>query len=158
MADSAGDVDAASRLGDDAKDGRETQAAPLALFFGGKEWFEDMSLRLTIHSAARIADRQPDIGPWRQRLDMVNRASDELNRSGLDRERAALHHRIPRVHHKVHQDLLQLSLVGLDLAVGGIEYDHQANVGADHSLQHALEVGHDIVEAEYPRFERLFAA
>src|SRR5437764_11075925 len=46
---------------DDAVHGRQSEPCPLSLAFGREEWFEDVTLRLSIHAMAGVANGKQHI-------------------------------------------------------------------------------------------------
>jgi hypothetical protein len=73
-------------------------------------------------------------------------------------EALALRHGVACVDGEVHQDLLDLAAVGLDLAEVGRDVDLDLDVLADQALDHADEAADDLAEIEDGRYEHLLAA
>ncbi len=82
----------------------------------------------------------------------------EFDVGGLDGEIAAFRHRVPRVDRQVHDDLFELTRVGVDAVEGRIERRHQPDVLADQALQQGLGARDDLVEFEHLWLQDLLAA
>ena len=76
---------------------------------------------------------------------------------GLDPDRAALGHRIARIDHQVHQDLLQLPLVGPDRPKQWIMRQFQRDPLADQPVQQMRQIGQHVLQIERLRLQGLLA-
>jgi hypothetical protein len=82
----------------------------------------------------------------------------EFGVHGFDRDLAALRHGVARVHHEVHQDLLNLAGVRIDLAKLVRGQERQVDALAKQASQHSLHAESNLVEVKNPRLEHLLAA
>ena len=104
--------------------------------------------RLLVHAAARVRDRELDVGPGlhghvARRVLLV-----ELDVGGLDGELASLGHGVAGVDHEVHEHLLDLARVGQRQAEVGREHLHEVDVLAEDPPEHLLDPRGDLVQAQ----------
>ena len=76
----------------------------------------------------------------------------------LERELAALGHGVPRVHREVHEDLLELSGVGLHGTRVRRETGAQLDVLAEQAAEHLLKVAHQGPDVDHARLQDLLPA
>ena len=107
------DPDVSAALFDDSVDRRQAEARALPFFLGGEERLEDVGLRLFVHAAAVVGDRQHDVLAGRQRNRRMGSRGVEFDVAGFDREAPALRHGVARIDRKIHDHLLDLAAVGL---------------------------------------------
>ncbi len=78
---------------------------------------------------------------------------------GRDHERATrVAHGVAGVHGQVHEDLLELALVGGDRGQARLEVGAEFHVGVKGSLEQAFHVGDDLVEVDDARVDGVLAA
>ncbi len=82
----------------------------------------------------------------------------ERDVGGLDGELAAVRHGVARIHGQVHDDLLDLSGIGLDGAEFGAGHHDQVDVLADQAREHLQVFGDDFVQVDDLRRQHLLAA
>src|SRR4029077_7684183 len=158
LRDLAVDPDVATALLYNSVDGCQSQAGALTEFFGGEKRLKNPQLRLAIHSAAGIRDRQHHIAA-RHRLRMLFSITFvNFDIACLDGDAPALGHGVPRVHRQVQEYLFNLSGVGFDSAKGRIERDFELDIRADQATQQDLHFPQRICEIEDSRLNKLLAA
>src|SRR5258708_18169312 len=108
--------DVARALRYDAVHGCQPQPRPLPGLLGREEGFEDLGENVLLHSVTSVADGQHHVGTG---LDPGARSGIgrvQVDVGALDCEAATSGHGVPRVHGQVHEDLLDLPGISLDLA------------------------------------------
>src|SRR6266446_2588076 len=158
LCDLAVDPDVAAGLFYDSVDGCQAQAGALPEFFSGEERIKNPQLRLAIHSAARVRDRQQYIGAWNGRRMFFPIALVYFDIARLDGKASALGHGVPRVHRQVQEYLLNLSGVGFDSAKRRIEQDFELDIFPDQATQQNLHFLQRICEIEDSGLNQLLAA
>ena len=76
----------------------------------------------------------------------------------LNREFATLRHRVPRVHREVHDDLINLTGIGLHCPNLGHRYHDELDVLPDHLSEHVEVSLHEDIQIHYLRSQHLFPA
>jgi len=138
----------AAVLGDDAVDGRQPQACPLADLLRGVERVEGALAGLLRHADAGVGDGDHAVRGRLARGPRLDRPRLELLGADVDREVAAVRHRVAGVGRDVHQHLLELSAVGLDEHGRGGGRDLQLDVVAEQRLQQPRGLEHPLVQVE----------
>ena len=152
-----GDMTAA--LLDDPVDGRESESRSLAFLFCGEEGLEQMRLRLLIHAATGVLDRQHHVRTGIDRLEIPSGLVNDLDAAGFNGQGSAGRHGVVRVDRQVHDDLLDLSGIGLDHA--DVRIEHRAELDevlADQPSQHGFHARHEHVEIHQLRRDELAPA
>ncbi len=82
----------------------------------------------------------------------------EFDVPGLDRQVATLRHCIARIHDEVHQDLLELTVVGANRTELRLEFRHKLYAVLDKATKHLLHPRHELVDVEDRGAKNLVAA
>src|SRR5260370_16458160 len=96
--------------------GRKAEASSLSHTFGGKERLEDMRNGLRTHAGPRVCDRKHHVTSWLRTWMFARVRLVQFYVGGLDLEFSARRHGIPGIHSQIHDDLLDLALVGFDIS------------------------------------------
>ncbi len=127
--------DVAFALLDDAV--HRGQSEPGALqSLGGVEGLEDVGLGIGVHAHAGVADGEHDVVAGLHRGMEAGVVGVEGDVGGLDGQLPAVRHGIAGVDRQVHDDLLDLSGIGLDRADVRARHHDQIDVFADQPGQH----------------------
>src|ERR1700733_4385693 len=143
------DKNVSAALLDDAVDGGETETRALSHFLGGKKWLENVRLNFGVHAGARVSDRDHDV-----------EAGNDVSAifAIFYFQKAAARHGIARVNSEIHDDLIDLTAVGLHSAEIRSADDRQFNIFADETAEHFFNVRDDCVEIDDFWLEYLLAA
>jgi hypothetical protein len=157
-ADPALDAHAPRRPDGNAVHRRQAEARAFAVFLGREERLEEPALHLRRHAAptCRRPTDHADPGVTAERRFASGTSSSTLPVAIV--RVPASGHGIPCVQHQVHDDLLDLSAVGLDAPQRRPEIEHDRHVVADQALEHHPHVGDDGVEVDQRRRDDLLAA
>ena len=139
-------------------DHREPEPGALPGLLRGEEWLEDARLGGRVHPHAGVHDSQDRVRTGRQGLGPVGRGRLDLDAVGLDTQGAAARHGVARVHRQVHQDLLELARVGVDVPGPRSQSEEQLDVLADEPPQHPADLVDHRVEVEVLALQHLLAA
>ncbi len=82
---------------------------------------------------------------------------DELTR-GSDGERSARRHGVPRVGDEIDDRGFELPRIDLHRGAAFDQIGDEEDVGADHPLEHAIEIGDERVQIEDARLKHLLSA
>ena len=117
-----------------------------------------MTLGLGVHSGPGVAHRQQHVraGPRAGVAPCEGLIQIDVRRS--QGELAALGHGVAGVDHQVHDDLLDLSRVGLDPAERLPLHGGHLDVLSDHAAEHLVEVREEGVEIQHPGLDHLLPA
>ena len=141
-AELAADFDVSAALIDDAIDGRQAEAGPLALGFRGEERLEDMAQHLPAHPCAVVPDGELEVVA---RLDIEACFAELLIQRvacRADCQLASARHGVPRVDGQVHDDLLQQARVHAHAAGLIVEEGDQLDILAERAPQELVHL-HD---------------
>ena len=111
---------------DDAVDGGEAEAGALSDFLGGEERLENVRERLRGHAGAGVGHGEHDVATGLGARMFAAVELVELAIACFDLQLAAVGHGVARVDGEVHDDLLDLALIGFDAAERRIEIDVEA--------------------------------
>ncbi len=138
--------DIASRLLDNAINGREAQPGAFAHGLGRKEGIKDLLQKggfdarpLVGHANLHIIARPDFDAP--DRLPLV-----QAQLSSRDRNRAAVRHRVACVHHQIHQRLFQLLVIRPHMAQLAPVLHDQGNLLADQPVEQIASIRNHVLD------------
>ena len=152
------DPDVSFALLHDAEHRRESQPGSLSRLFRGEERLKDAGLRGRVHSYAGVRDRQHDVAARTDGEVSGGVRLVQFRIAGLYRQSASLGHGVPGVDGEVHDDLLDLARVRLDVAQAVRQRSGETYVLADDAAQHPVQLPDDRVEIEDAGLQDLAAA
>ena len=117
-----------------------------------------MGLDVIVHADAVVADGDEDVFTGFEGA--IAGAGLVVNGdvAGLDGELAAAGHGVAGIDDEVHDDLLDLAGIGVDIAERGIVGGGEFDVLADEAAQHFIHAGDDFVQLNDAGLEDLLAA
>ena len=152
-------INVAAALLDHPIDHGEAETGALAFLFGGEEGFKDPGSSRRVHAHAGVGDAQQDIGPGFDRIGIAaHEGGIHFRVAGLDEEFASLRHGVAGVDRQVHDDLLELALIGFHCSQVRIKAAGQFHIFPDQAAQHAFHILNDSVHIQDFRFEHLLTA
>jgi hypothetical protein len=118
-----------------------------------------MRLGIRVHAGATVADLEQHVRP-RGRIHGARewRRLTRADVGGADDQPSTVRHGVAGIDGQVHDDLLDLTRVGLDAPERGLGHRHQVDRFADQPLEHGLHAGHDAVQVEHLGRQHLLAA
>ena len=117
-----------------------------------------MGFRFGIHADAAVADCEHDVFAGRRGGMKAGITLIECDVGSFDGELAAMRHGVAGVDRQVHDDLLDLSWIGLDCAEIRAGSHDQINVLADDASEHFQIFADQRIQVENSRHQHLFAA
>src|SRR6266436_1944913 len=149
----------AAALLDDAVDRGESETRALAGLLRREERLEEVREGIRVHAGAAVADFEQDVGPGgRARGARQRRRFAGADVGGADDQPPTVRHGIAGIDGQVHDDLLDLARVGLDVPERALGHRHQVDRFPDQPLEHGLHAGHDAVQVEHLGRQHLLAA
>jgi hypothetical protein len=148
------DLDAASALTDDPVDRRQAVARLLRR----EEGLEDPGPGVRVHPGPGVGHRHPHVGAGADLGMPIGVRPAGFDHGRLDGDPSPVGHRVAGVDHEVHDHLLDLAAVHLDLAEAPARHHHQLHLLADQALQQFGHAGDDLAEIQERRLEHLLPA
>src|SRR6185312_14171459 len=133
---------------DNAINGREAEAGPLAHLLRREERLKDTGLRFRIHTAPGITEENTHVIARREGDLFAGVRLFDGPVAGSDHDFATLGHGIARVHREVHDYLPHLPGIGAHSPQLWFEQCLDHYVLADQTLQHTLHSGDNLVEID----------
>src|SRR5580704_8748522 len=153
------DFDVATALLDHAVHRGQPKAGALALPLGSKEWLEGSRARRRLHADAVVSHSEENVVSDEHRVGIAaNELVIHVEVAGRDLELASVGHGIARIHGQIHDDLFNLTLVGLDASQAGVEIGAKLDVFADQAFQHLLHVLDHGIQVQYAGIHDLLPA
>src|SRR5256885_2042202 len=95
---------------------------PFADLLRGEKWLEDLLLRLAVHAAAVVRYRKHNIVAGLHHFLSIDMGAIQISVARADRNVPTHGQGVAGVHDEVHEDLFNLSRVGLDLSQAWIKF------------------------------------
>ena len=143
------DLGVSARLGDDAVDRREPQPGALALGLSAVERLEHPGQHRAVHARARVRYTQPDVAARDHSRPAGRVFLIRVHIASLNHKISAAGHGVTRIDREVHQDLLKLAGIGLNLPQAAGRIDDQGDLLAEGAAEQLLDATDDLVDVEY---------
>ena len=124
------------------------QPRTFAPLLGGEKGFKDVRERSSVHARPRVGHRQYHVASNLGTRMVPGVGLVQLHIAGLDFEFAAHGHGVARVNCQVHDDLLDLALVGFHVAQLRIQRQRYFDVFSQQPRKHFFHIGSERVEVE----------
>ena len=149
------DPDMPAALFHDSVNGRQAEAAALALFLRGEERLEDARSRRLIHAFAGVRHGDHDVVAGNDAGVIHGVGVVEIHGRGFEHQTAAVRHRVAAVHRQAHQHLLDRHRIHLDRRQRRRENGHELDIGAEKTAQQLFQLAHDRVDVHNLRLQHL---